>query len=110
MDTYIQILETMYEASWQELLVYFVDAVLVLFVAVLILWASLSRYRRTGGRASATIFYSVFAMLISSFVSASIVENSLKGRFSFFEMLTISLPSIFMVIAAFGFFKLCKEQ
>ncbi|RZQ51626.1 hypothetical protein C1E23_18475 [Pseudoalteromonas phenolica] len=107
METFEKIITEIYGITLPELLIQSVDSILYIISLILVAVGAIKIFRKTRSTNAKSIVISIIGTVLSSFVSIAIAENS--EDFGVIEVTVILVPSLFMLVAAISFYRLCSE-
>ncbi len=107
MDRLLQTILEMYELTLGELLVISAEGLLSIISLTLVLVAAYRMTKNSNSKNAKTILFSIIGIIISEFVSSVVLENS--ETMGPLQYLIYLVPSLFILTAALGFYKLSNE-
>lgn len=107
MDTFAEIIMNMYGMSLYEFTVMALDTVIYLIAVIVVLIAFIKLAKITKSKNAKGVKLSIFATILSSFVAATIAENS--DSFGILEVFVLLIPSAFILLSAICFYRFSKE-
>ena len=110
MEMYQTIIKEMYGSTLLEFTFYGMDALISVICTLIALFISFKHFRKTNSSSTRIIFYSILGIMISGTIAEQMLHNNLGEHLSLPELLVVYLPSIFIITATIGFYKLCNAQ
>ncbi|MCP5079706.1 MAG: hypothetical protein GY951_16840 [Psychromonas sp.] len=107
MGRLLQTILEMYEMTLGELLAISAEGLLSIISLTLVLIAAYRMMKNSNSKSAKTILISIIGIILSGFVSSVVLENS--DTMGLLQYLIYLVPSLFILTAALGFYKLSIE-